>query len=69
VLVLAGELDIVTKPEASTTIASQARARLENIEGVNHMGMLEQSSVYNSAIAGFLGQVFTPAKAEIPTGI
>lgn len=65
VLVLAGELDIVTKPEASTTIAGEARAPLQVIEGVNHMGMLEQSGVYNGAIASFLDEAFTKTKAPI----
>jgi pimeloyl-ACP methyl ester carboxylesterase len=63
VLVLAGEKDIVTKLEASTVIASEARARLEVIEGVNHMGLMEQSGVYNSSIGAFLKSAFAGVQA------
>jgi pimeloyl-ACP methyl ester carboxylesterase len=53
-LLLAGELDIVTKPEASSAIAARApAAALQIIEGVNHMGMLERSDEYNAWIASF----------------
>ncbi|MFD2647933.1 alpha/beta fold hydrolase [Devosia albogilva] len=39
VLVIAGEVDIVTKPEAGATIASSTPgAALTMVEGVNHMG-------------------------------
>ena len=58
VLLLAGELDIVTKPEASTDIKQQARgASLEVIEGVNHMGLMERADVYNAAMIRFFAQV------------
>ncbi|SFZ80785.1 Pimeloyl-ACP methyl ester carboxylesterase [Devosia enhydra] len=54
-LVLAGELDIVTKPNASVVIATTApRAQLTIIAGVNHMGFMEQSRTYNDAIAAFV---------------
>ncbi|MGZ9098360.1 MAG: alpha/beta fold hydrolase [Brevundimonas sp.] len=54
-LVLAGDLDIVTKAEASRTIADLVPgASLEVIEGVNHMGFLENPEVYNDAIAEFV---------------
>jgi pimeloyl-ACP methyl ester carboxylesterase len=53
-LLLAGELDIVTKPEASSAIAARApAAALQIIEGVNHMGMLERADEYNAWIAAF----------------
>lgn len=54
VLLLAGSFDIVTKPGASQAIASTASgAACVVIEGVNHMGFLEQSTAYNGAIADF----------------
>jgi pimeloyl-ACP methyl ester carboxylesterase len=53
-LVLAGEMDIVTKPEAGQVIAmSNRRAVYRGVEGANHMGFLERPDVYNSAIASF----------------
>lgn len=54
VLVLGGDADIVTKLEASQVIAGAIpKARLQVVEGVNHMGFLERSDVYNQAIADF----------------
>jgi pimeloyl-ACP methyl ester carboxylesterase len=59
VLLLAGEIDIVTKPEASKSIAQQARgASLEVVPGVNHMGLMERADVYNAAMIRFFSQVF-----------
>ncbi|WP_108398159.1 alpha/beta fold hydrolase [Devosia submarina] len=59
VLLLAGELDIVTKPFASVDISGQARtSSLETIEGVNHMGLMERSDVYNAAMIRFFQSVF-----------
>jgi pimeloyl-ACP methyl ester carboxylesterase len=53
-LVLSGDLDIVTKLEASRFIASAIpSARLKVIQGVNHMGFLEQADAYNEAIGEF----------------
>jgi len=58
-LLLAGELDIVTKPEASAEIARQApRASLRLIDGVNHMGMLERADLYNAEIGRFASTMF-----------
>ena len=58
VLVIGGELDIVTKPEASGTIAESTHAaRISIVEDVNHMGFLERHETYNSAIAQFAGAV------------
>ena len=58
VLLIAGEGDIVAKPEASREIARQARsAAVQVVEGVNHMGMLEKADEYNTAIAAFAGHV------------
>ncbi len=48
VLVLGGEIDLLTRPEASRTIAaSTANAELEIIEKVGLMGFLERSDIYN----------------------
>lgn len=53
-LVLAGDMDIVTKPEAGQTIAMHhSRGIFTNLDGANHMGFLERHSVYNAAIATF----------------
>jgi pimeloyl-ACP methyl ester carboxylesterase len=53
-LVLGGSVDIVTKAEASETIADRLpRADLEIIEGVNHMGPIERADLYNAKIARF----------------
>jgi len=52
-LVVGGDLDIVTKLEASEQLARAPAARLMVIEGVNHMGPLEQADRYNQAISAF----------------
>jgi pimeloyl-ACP methyl ester carboxylesterase len=53
-LVIGGDKDIVTKLEASRTIADESkRCRLEVVEGVNHMGPMERADVYNGLIADF----------------
>ncbi len=58
ILVIGGSADIVTKPEASRTIAAaNPRARLQIIDGVNHMGFLERADIYNEAIASFAASV------------
>lgn len=57
VLVLGGDGDIVTKPEASEALAARAQGRLEIIDGVNHMGFVEKSDVYHHAIAVFVGTI------------
>ena len=54
ILVIGGAKDIVTKPEASRTIArTKPNAQLQIIEGVNHMGFLERSDQYNESITSF----------------
>ena len=59
VLLLAGSVDIVTKAEASTTIAAATpEATVEVVDKVNHMGFLERADVYNPAIAAFATGVF-----------
>ncbi|MBB5712328.1 alpha/beta fold hydrolase [Sphingomonas xinjiangensis] len=50
-IVLGGSVDIVTKAEASVTIAEQApQADLEIVEGANHMGPVERADIYNAGI-------------------
>jgi pimeloyl-ACP methyl ester carboxylesterase len=54
VLVIGGAKDIVTKPEAGRTIAAAVpRAELLIVDGVNHMGPVERSEEYHTAIATF----------------
>lgn len=54
VLVVGGEVDIVTKPDAGVAIATTApHARYLAVEGVNHMGFLELSAKYDREIAQF----------------
>ena len=63
-LVLAGDMDIVTKPEAGQAIASEhARGVFKKIDGVNHMGFLERPSVYNDAITTFAMTAHAEANA------
>jgi pimeloyl-ACP methyl ester carboxylesterase len=57
-LVIAGASDIVTKPEASHTIANAIpHASLEVIDDANHMGFLEKADIYNAAVAAFAASV------------
>jgi pimeloyl-ACP methyl ester carboxylesterase len=65
-LVLGGDRDIIIKLEASRNIASVAAADLEVIEGVNHMGFLERSDLYNLAIKTFAARIGREAR---PTAI
>jgi len=54
VLVIGGDIDIVTKLEASQVMAGAAPAgRLEVIQGANHPGPMEQAERYNRLIADF----------------
>lgn len=58
-LVLAGGRDIVTKEEASETIAgTMPQARLLRVLDAGHMGPLERAQDYNRAIAAFAQEVF-----------
>lgn len=60
VLVVGGDMDIVTKLEASRTIVDAIPdARLKVVEGVNHMGFLERADIYNAAIAAFADDVLS----------
>ena len=64
VLVIGGDMDIVTRAEASRAIAASAPSgHLEIVEGVNHMGFLERAEVYNAAIDAFVEGL--PARARV----
>lgn len=66
-LVIAGDLDIVTKLEANRAIASQSDlARLEVVEGANHMGPMERADVYDRLIAEFALRVQRATSADQP---
>jgi pimeloyl-ACP methyl ester carboxylesterase len=55
ILVIGGEVDIVTKPEASAQLVSMTpNADLATVEGVNHMGFLERSPDYVDRISAFV---------------
>jgi pimeloyl-ACP methyl ester carboxylesterase len=64
-LVIGGGKDIITKPEASHTIADAAPgATLHVIEDANHMGFLDRHEVYNAAIAEFVEGVQVRVQAS-----
>jgi pimeloyl-ACP methyl ester carboxylesterase len=57
VLVLGGELDLVTKIEASEALVEASSAgSLARVTGVNHMGFLEREHYYNGLIGGFVAE-------------
>jgi pimeloyl-ACP methyl ester carboxylesterase len=60
-LVIGGERDIITKPSASQAIAASGGGRLEIIEGVNHIGFLERSDLYDQLIGDFAGDAHRAA--------
>jgi pimeloyl-ACP methyl ester carboxylesterase len=72
-LVIGGGKDIVTKPEASRTIAEAAPgATLQVIEDANHMGFLDRHEVYNAAVAEFVETMQARARAsnfEVTAGL
>lgn len=62
VLVVGGDIDLVTKPEAGDHIAATARrASLTRVAGANHMGVLEQADVYHAEIVRFIQTLPNPA--------
>jgi pimeloyl-ACP methyl ester carboxylesterase len=66
VLVIGGDVDIVTKAEASRVMASStSMADLQIVSGVNHMGPLERSDLYNEAIANFASKVQPPGTSDL----
>lgn len=63
VLVLGGDRDIVTLPEAGRQIASSALdGAYEELRGVNHMGFLERADAYHDAIRFFIDRLPQPAR-------
>jgi pimeloyl-ACP methyl ester carboxylesterase len=60
-LVVAGDKDVVTKPEASRTITAETpSAQLLVVTDANHMGPLERAELYNEAIARFATAIHRP---------
>jgi pimeloyl-ACP methyl ester carboxylesterase len=72
-LVIGGDVDIVTKLEASKEIARSASTDTEVIEGVNHMGFLERADLYHLAIRTFaeriVSEVTAPSNHLAPNAI
>lgn len=67
VLVVGGDLDIVTKLEANRLIAEGAPgAELRVVEGVNHLGPLERADAYNRLIADFALRAQPSVTADMP---
>lgn len=61
VLVVGGQRDIVTKLEASESIAAACpNGRLERVEKANHLGFLERGSHYNRVILDFVAECAGP---------
>lgn len=57
VLIIGGDLDLVTKVEASETLMQASSAgSLRRVADVNHMGFLEREHHYNSLIAVFIAE-------------
>lgn len=57
VLIIGGELDLVTKVEAGEALAHAAPTGvLERVSGVNHMGFLEREQHYNALITAFIAR-------------
>ena len=68
-LVIAGEVDIVTKPEAGATIArSTPGATLTVVDGVNHMGFLERWEDHVAMITGFIEENQGRTTMSAPSG-
>ena len=71
VLVIAGKVDIVTKPSAGVHIAATIPgAELMVVDKANHMGFLERADIYNPAIAAFATKLFQDRKdvSEVTLG-
>jgi len=65
-LVIGGDLDIITKLEASRKLASESEmATLQIIDGANHMGPMESADVYNRSIAEFALRVQPSATVDV----
>lgn len=67
VLVLAGDKDLITRPDASDTIAKLIPgARLKTMPGCGHMGFYELPQAYNREIAAFAEEVLGAPAATAP---
>ena len=67
VLVLAGDRDIVTLPQAGRLIASTVRdGKLVETQGCGHMGFMERADLHHAAIADFADACFARADAGAP---
>lgn len=65
VLAIGGDMDIVTKLEASRAIVQDSpRGRLEVVEGANHLGPVECADLYNELIANFTLSVQPAVSAD-----
>jgi pimeloyl-ACP methyl ester carboxylesterase len=62
VLLIAGDGDIVTKPDASSAIARKALApELHRVESANHMSFLDHAAHYHAQIAAYADAALTRA--------
>ncbi|HVI31017.1 alpha/beta hydrolase [Phenylobacterium sp.] len=67
VLVIGGDMDLVTKLEASREIADTSpKGELHIVQGVNHLGPMERADLYNRLIADFALAVQPAASADLP---
>jgi len=68
VLIVAGGMDLLTRPDASREMAAMAGggARLEVVPDANHMGPQEAAGHYNALIADFVLSVQPAAAADGP---
>jgi pimeloyl-ACP methyl ester carboxylesterase len=65
-LIIAGQRDVVTRPDASQVLAGEIpRARLEVVEDANHMGPLERDEIYNRLIGDFVLSVQPSATRDV----
>jgi hypothetical protein len=65
-LVVGGDRGIVAKLEANRAIANEVDgARMEVIQGVNHMGPMERADLYNRLIADFTLGVQPSATVDV----
>ena len=66
-LVVGGDLDIITRLEASRVLAGESDlATLSVVEGVNHMGPMERADLYNRMIGEFALRVQPVASNDLP---
>ncbi|MET3780733.1 pimeloyl-ACP methyl ester carboxylesterase [Brevundimonas sp. 1080] len=69
ILVLGGELDLVTKIEASETLVDpSSTGSLARVGGVNHMGFLEREHYYNGLIRSFIAEIADDHRLAVADG-